>query len=157
MVCGSDLPTCGLAARGSQPCHESVAARLYVCLQCIVPDFHAAAVLDTPCVCLQLRVPTSARAFTASATAATAGGVSGLLHDSKVPTFYFQDSLPRLPIPALNDTLDKYLYFLEPLVSAEQLAATRKHVEAFRAGVGQQLHTHLVNWDKVRAPDCLRG
>jgi hypothetical protein len=40
-----------------------------------------------------------ARAYTASS--------QELLHDSKVPTFYFQDSLPRLPIPTLNETLDK--------------------------------------------------
>jgi len=30
-----------------------------------------------------------------------------LLHHAIVPTFYYQDSLPRLPIPDLPTTLDK--------------------------------------------------
>lgn len=29
------------------------------------------------------------------------------LHNSRIPTLHFQGSLPRLPIPNLNDTLDK--------------------------------------------------
>ena len=44
----------------------------------------------------------------------------GYLHESKVPTMHFQDSLPRMPIPALEETLDKYLAALEPLVTPTQ-------------------------------------
>lgn len=36
-----------------------------------------------------------------------------------------QASLPRLPIPALNVTLDKYLRFVQPLVSEEDFSHTK--------------------------------
>ncbi|RYG44607.1 hypothetical protein EON67_11570 [archaeon] len=33
---------------------------------------------------------------------------AGALHKSKIPTYHFQASIPPLPVPELNDTLDKY-------------------------------------------------
>jgi hypothetical protein len=45
------------------------------------------------------------------ATKATGVGVYGLndLYDnSRIPTYAFQDSIPRLPIPKLDDTLNKW-------------------------------------------------
>lgn len=34
---------------------------------------------------------------------------SALLHRSPIPTYYFQDSLLRLPVPTLEETLDKWV------------------------------------------------
>lgn len=59
-----------------------------------------------------------------------------LLQQSLVPTLHFQKSLPRLPIPRLEKTCQRYLSALEPLVSADQLEQTRKIVNAFRDSEG---------------------
>lgn len=62
-----------------------------------------------------------------------------LLQQSLVPTLHFQKSLPRLPIPRLEKTCQRYLSALEPLVSADQLEQTRKIVNAFRDSEGPGL------------------
>ena len=66
---------------------------------------------------------------------------------STIPTMYYQDSLPRMPIPDLGATLDKYLLSASALVSGEQLEATKKVVEDFRGGVGKRLQFELKLWD----------
>ena len=42
-----------------------------------------------------------------------------------VPMFASQEKLPRLPVPALEDSLRRYLQAIGPLVPASQLEATR--------------------------------
>ena len=59
--------------------------------------------------------------------------------------------LPRLPIPELDATLDRYLRTLEPHGSAEELAHSVKVVEAFRAGPGPQVDAELKAWDQANA------
>ena len=63
------------------------------------------------------------------------------------PTFAAQHALPRLPVPALDATLEKWKESLAPLAwsAAEHAAAVRK-VEAFGAagGAGRELHARLV-------------
>ncbi|ETW79218.1 hypothetical protein HETIRDRAFT_156110 [Heterobasidion irregulare TC 32-1] len=63
------------------------------------------------------------------------------------PTFAAQHALPRLPVPALDATLQKWKESLAPLAwsDAEHAAAVRK-VEAFGAagGAGRELHARLV-------------
>lgn len=68
---------------------------------------------------------------------------------SVIPTMHFQRSLPRLPIPTLEDTARKYLYFAEPVLTPEQFRATKAAVDAFTApsGPGPRLHAHLMSWD----------
>jgi len=56
---------------------------------------------------------------------------------SMLSSYYFQDSLPRLPIPSMEDTMKRYLESLEPIVSSEQLAATKKLTEEFQNGIGK--------------------
>ncbi|KAM5145735.1 carnitine O-acetyltransferase [Mantella aurantiaca] len=64
----------------------------------------------------------------------------------KLPGRYLahQESLPHLPIPPLQQTLDKYLLALKPLVSQEELCHTNELVEEFRtSGVGERLQKGL--------------
>eukprot|EP00937_MAST-01D_sp_MAST-1D-sp2_P007548 g7548.t1 len=53
-----------------------------------------------------------------------------------------QALLPLLPLPPLNATLERYLEFVTPLLSADELSATRRAVSASRAPLAA-LHAEL--------------
>jgi carnitine O-palmitoyltransferase 2 len=57
---------------------------------------------------------------------------------SVLPTYYFQKSLPRLPIPKLELTVSRYLESLKPIVPEEQLAKTQKLTLQFQDGIGRR-------------------
>ena len=75
-----------------------------------------------------------------------------LLHTSRIPTLHFQDSLPKLPVPALNETMKKLLYSAEPLVSKAELEETWRLVADFEqpGGAGERLQAKLIDRDKQR-------
>ena len=58
-------------------------------------------------------------------------------------TFAAQDSLPRLPIPDLEETLEKFQYRLEALQTEEQRAETKRVVQEFLEGDGPKLQEAL--------------
>lgn len=60
-----------------------------------------------------------------------------------VGTFEHQKDLPSLPVPELDDTLDKYLKSVEPLLSPSELEHTKSVVEEFREGAGKKLQALL--------------
>lgn len=53
------------------------------------------------------------------------------------------DNLPHLPLPKLDDTMNKYLKSVKPLLSAEKFSRTSALVEDFKRGIGAQLHDLL--------------
>lgn len=55
------------------------------------------------------------------------------------------DNLPHLPVPPLQDTLQKYLLSVKPLLSAEAFTRTESVVKEFGAanGQGEKLHELL--------------
>jgi len=66
-----------------------------------------------------------------------------------LPTYYFQQSLPKLPLPSLDDTCQRYLEAVEPLVSADQFEKTRATVNYFKATDGAKLDARLRERDKA--------
>ncbi|KAK6063778.1 carnitine acetyl transferase [Seiridium cupressi] len=72
---------------------------------------------------------------------------AGYVEDkSKGPTLRFQDSLPKLPVPSLEETAARYVKSLNPLLSPVELAASKKAVEEFikPGGVGSKLQEKLI-------------
>lgn len=63
---------------------------------------------------------------------------------SKVPTMHFQASLPRLPIPKLEDTCKRYLNAQKPLLTDEEFRNTSSNVSKFLSGEGQNLQKQLL-------------
>ena len=78
------------------------------------------------------RLPGSARSLSAAD--------DGYLENSIVPTMYYQESLPRMPIPDLDVTLSRYLRSLEPIVTPKELDDATKAVETFQ----QVSNEHLI-------------
>ncbi|EQK98260.1 carnitine acetyl transferase [Ophiocordyceps sinensis CO18] len=65
---------------------------------------------------------------------------------SRGPTLRFQDSLPRLPVPTLEETAKRYLKSLHPLLSTAEFEASSKAVADFvkPGSVGAKLQERLV-------------
>uniref|UniRef100_A0A8C0XJY0 Carnitine O-palmitoyltransferase 2, mitochondrial n=1 Tax=Castor canadensis TaxID=51338 RepID=A0A8C0XJY0_CASCN len=75
-------------------------------------------------------------------------GPGQYLQHSIVPTMHYQDSLPRLPIPKLEDTIRRYLSAQKPLLDDSQFRKTEQFCKSFENGIGKELHEQLVAQDK---------
>jgi carnitine O-acetyltransferase len=66
-----------------------------------------------------------------------------------VRTFGNEDQLPRVPLPSLDDTCERFIEWCAPLLTAGQLAATQVAVRDFAApdGPGRTLHAALAEYD----------
>lgn len=62
-----------------------------------------------------------------------------------------QSTLPKLPIPPLEDTCRRYLAAVTPLLSPEQLGKTQQVVETFLTKEGPQLQAQLVAYARDKA------
>ncbi|MFD3743533.1 choline/carnitine O-acyltransferase [Nocardia sp. NPDC058633] len=65
------------------------------------------------------------------------------------PTFAAEDTLPRVPLPSLDDTCARFLQWCQPLLGAEEYATTEGAVaELLRpGGAGRALHAALADYD----------
>lgn len=66
-------------------------------------------------------------------------------------TFGAQRKLPRLPIPSLDETLNKFLQHLEALQDEEERQAAKEIVSEFMKGDGQKLQNILLEYDREGA------
>lgn len=62
---------------------------------------------------------------------------------------HFQPSLPRLPIPNLNKTCERYLAAQRPLLDDASFARTEHLVNEFRTNDGPKLQSLLKSFDKA--------
>jgi len=64
-----------------------------------------------------------------------------------------EDKLPHLPVPPLKQTMDKYIYALEPIMFESEYEVTKKVVDEFQkpGGVGEQLQNKLI--EKAKGTD----
>lgn len=71
------------------------------------------------------------------------------LQQSKVPTLHFQQSLPRLPIPLLEKTCERYLAALKPLLIDEGYRKSEDVINRFKTTTGLQLQKMLKEKDSA--------
>jgi len=57
--------------------------------------------------------------------------------------YTFQNTLPNLPLPTLQETCERYLEILAPLLSPAEFDATQKTVLDFQNGIGPRLQSQL--------------
>ncbi|KAH6688083.1 carnitine O-acetyltransferase [Plectosphaerella plurivora] len=65
---------------------------------------------------------------------------------SKGPMLRFQESLPKLPVPSLEETAARYIKTLQPLLSESEFSASRAAVDDFikPGGIGAKLQERLL-------------
>ncbi|APA08397.1 hypothetical protein sscle_03g031670 [Sclerotinia sclerotiorum 1980 UF-70] len=65
---------------------------------------------------------------------------------SKGPMLRFEESLPKLPVPTLEETAVRYLKSVHPLVTSAELQTTTKAVQEFikPGGIGSKLQEKLI-------------
>ena len=66
-------------------------------------------------------------------------------------TLAFQDELPKLPIPPMEDTCRRYLTALEALQDEKEHETTKKAVQEFLEGDGPKIQKRLQEWAKTKA------
>ncbi len=72
------------------------------------------------------------------------------LQESPVPTDVFQQSLPKLSVPKLEQTCERYLASQRPLLSSKEFSNTKNIVDHFLRNVGGELNDRLVRSDAAR-------
>lgn len=65
------------------------------------------------------------------------------LPDGAPPTFSRDESLEKLPLPNLEESLERYYRNLLPFGNDDELKNSRKVIEDFKNGVGKKLHKML--------------
>ena len=63
--------------------------------------------------------------------------------------FAHQKSLPKLPVPPLKETCEKFLETAKPLaISEQEFEVTTKNIQEFLKDLGPTLHSRLVERSK---------
>ncbi|CAI4227131.1 unnamed protein product [Auanema sp. JU1783] len=71
------------------------------------------------------------------------------LQRSEIPSYHFQKSLRRLPIPKLEDSVNRYLASAKPVLSESDYAGTEKAIRDFEKTDGPELQKALLDYDKA--------
>uniref|UniRef100_A0A7E4V5U4 Carn_acyltransf domain-containing protein n=1 Tax=Panagrellus redivivus TaxID=6233 RepID=A0A7E4V5U4_PANRE len=71
------------------------------------------------------------------------------LQKSVIPTYHFQKSLRRLPIPKLEDSARRYLNAVKAVVSEAEFKEAEKTVKQLLEGDGPELQKELLAFDKL--------
>ncbi|KAH6850868.1 Choline/Carnitine o-acyltransferase-domain-containing protein [Chaetomium sp. MPI-CAGE-AT-0009] len=98
-------------------------------------------------------LPDLPKPITTPALKARQHAMSEAYHDDKPKggvTYAHQDDLPKLPIPELEVSCEKYLASLKPLQSAREHAETRHAVQAFLRNEGPELNEKLKRYAEAR-------
>jgi carnitine O-palmitoyltransferase 1 len=84
-------------------------------------------------------------------------GVVGALGGSKPKLWELQGTLPPLPVPNLQKSLDNYLDSVQPLLSPEDFEKTKRAVSEFRkpGGIGEKLQALLIQRAKTEKTSWL--
>jgi len=85
-----------------------------------------------------------APAAAAASSSLTRNFVSAPIPDGEKRLFKYQDSLPRLPVPTLEETLPRFLETCKPLLTKEEYAHTHKLVQEFPDKAGRKLQQLLL-------------
>ncbi|WZL73294.1 choline/carnitine O-acyltransferase [Clostridiaceae bacterium 35-E11] len=64
-------------------------------------------------------------------------------------TFANQENLPKIPIPKLNDTCNKFIEWVQPLLTEEAFDRTREIVNKFKSKDGEKLQKALIRWSQT--------
>ncbi|XP_042231513.1 peroxisomal carnitine O-octanoyltransferase-like isoform X2 [Homarus americanus] len=70
--------------------------------------------------------------------------MSVYLTSGKEKTFQYDEDLPCLPVPPLQQTLDRYLLSVKPHATDEEFEMTKEIVKKFESGIGKELHERLL-------------
>ncbi|XP_069585558.1 peroxisomal carnitine O-octanoyltransferase [Ranitomeya imitator] len=65
-------------------------------------------------------------------------------------TFQYQDALPPLPVPLLEESLSKYCESVKPFLNEEEYKKTCRIVKDFGNGIGKELHQKLLERARTR-------
>uniref|UniRef100_A0A8R1HRG9 Carn_acyltransf domain-containing protein n=1 Tax=Caenorhabditis japonica TaxID=281687 RepID=A0A8R1HRG9_CAEJA len=81
--------------------------------------------------------------------ATLAGDDYQYLEKSEIPSYHFQKSLRRLPIPKLQDSVNRYLAASKPVLSPDVYAKTEAAIRKFEKHEGPALQESLLAYDKA--------
>ncbi|KHJ84784.1 hypothetical protein OESDEN_15498, partial [Oesophagostomum dentatum] len=71
-------------------------------------------------------------------------GVLKLISKSGPMMHSYQGALPHLPLPSLDDTLERHLLSMRPILNDEEYYELEHLTEVFRKGVGRRLQRYLL-------------
>eukprot|EP01098_Paradermamoeba_levis_P011893 TRINITY_DN5118_c0_g1_i1.p1 TRINITY_DN5118_c0_g1~~TRINITY_DN5118_c0_g1_i1.p1 ORF type:complete len:367 (-),score=115.57 TRINITY_DN5118_c0_g1_i1:1140-2168(-) len=68
-----------------------------------------------------------------------------------------QSRLPRLPVPTLQETVDRFVEYLRPLSTPEELETVKKNAKQFLEKDGPALHEYLLELNKRSPTSYIEG
>ncbi|KAL7014655.1 hypothetical protein ACKWTF_016048 [Chironomus riparius] len=73
-----------------------------------------------------------------------AATLKGFIRFNPPQLYSFQNLLPRLSVPPLKDTIQRYLRSMRPIVDDENYQRLKREAEDFESGIGRKLQKYLI-------------